>query len=265
MILAIIQARMRSTRLPNKTMLRVLGRPLIDYLLERLSKSRKIDQIIVATTKNREDDQIADFVKCRGYNIFRGSEMDVLARFYYAAKKYQPKHIVRITGDCPLIDPQICDLLIEQYLRQGVDYARLSPKFAEGLDCEVFSYNVLKYCFINAKFKSEREHVTLYVHDNINLFKKLILDNYIDDSKFRITVDEPEDFQVVKTIIESLTNQGSLPLKFTAIKQFLLKHPDILEINTHIIRNQGLLISLKKIPKTYNKSSKYDLCRVSSR
>jgi len=245
MILAIVQARMSSSRLPGKVLKQVLGRPLISYLLERLSLSRHIDKIVIATTTDKDDDVICEYVNSQQFSFYRGSKEDVLSRYYFAAAKYKPDSIMRITADCPLIDPGICDRLIDFYKKEKVDYACLSPRFAEGLDCEVFTFKVLEDMHKNAKKKSQREHVSLFLHNNPGMFNKKILDNAVDDSKYRITVDEPEDFEVVKTIIENLYKANSDFLDFQTIKKFLDKNPGVSSKNSHIIRNEGLLKSLQ--------------------
>jgi len=245
MILAIVQARMSSSRLPGKVLKEVKGKPLIGYLLERLSASKRINKIMVATTIDKDDDAVYNYVRSLKFDVYRGSNEDVLSRYYFAAEKYKPDSVMRITGDCPLIDPGICDRLIDFYIKEKADYACLSPRFAEGLDCEVFGFKVLEAMYKNAKKKSEREHVSLFLHNNPGMFNKKILDNTADDSKYRITVDEPEDFEVAKAIIENLYKSNSDFFDFQAIKKFLDKNPGISRKNSHIIRNEGLLKSLQ--------------------
>ncbi len=229
MILAIVQARMTSARLPGKVMKQVLGKPLIAYLLERLKFARRIDKIIVASSQHKSNDEMCKYIKSKGFGIYRGSENDVLERFYRAAAKYNPKDILRITGDCPLIDPEICDRLIDVYLKEKADHVCLSPRFAEGLDCEIFSFRALEIAYRNARMQSEREHVSLYIHNHPELFRKNIIENKADDSKYRFTVDRPEDFEVVKAIIENLYGENLSSFSFKEIKQFLDRHPDIFQ------------------------------------
>lgn len=236
---------MSSSRLPGKVLKEVLGKPLMGYLLERLSASKRINKIMVATTTDKDDDVVYDYVKSLQFDVHRGSNQDVLSRYYFAAAKYKPDSVMRITADCPLVDPGICDQLIDFYIKEKVDYACLSPRFAEGLDSEIFTFKVLEDMHKNAKKRSEREHVSLFLHNNPGMFNKKILDNAVDDSKYRITVDEPEDFEVVKTIIENLYKANSNFFDFQAIKKFLDKNPEISRKNSHIIRNEGLLKSLQ--------------------
>jgi len=250
MIVAIIQARMGSSRLPNKVMKKVLGKPLINYLLERVCVVDKIDQIVLATTTNHEDDNLAKHVASMGYKVFRGSEDDVLSRYYNAFLDLKDQidksnAIVRITGDCPLIDPYLIDKVIKVYQEKEMDYVALSPNFSEGLDVEIFSEDLLIKAFNEAKLPSEREHVSLFFHNNKSLFNMYRIKNSSDDSKYRITVDEDKDFVVVKSIIEYLTNKN-LVMNTHNIKEYLNNNPNIYEINANIIRNEGLYISLEK-------------------
>jgi spore coat polysaccharide biosynthesis protein SpsF (cytidylyltransferase family) len=249
MFVAIIQARMGSTRLPGKVMKKILDKPLIAYLLERVSKSKYIDKIILATTTNIEDNVLSDYVTNLGYEVFRGSEDDVLGRYYNAYLtlgnlKNDVKGIVRITGDCPLFEVYNCDLLINNFINKNLDYNFLSPNFAEGLDCEVFTTRALNEAYKNAKLKSEREHITQYLHNNKDLYKIEPFDKIIDDSKYRITIDEPEDFIVVENIIKFF-DKNCIELRFENIKKYLDENQNIFNINSSIIRNEGLIKSLK--------------------
>ncbi|MBL4911535.1 MAG: glycosyltransferase family protein [Alteromonadaceae bacterium] len=242
-IIAIVQARMGSTRLPGKVMQKIINKPMIEILLSRLSQSKLITQIILATSLNEENDELCEFVKSLHYSVFRGNEDDVLDRFVKASEKTNADHIVRITGDSPLIDPFICDQLIEYYLQEKADYAYLSSHFCEGLDCEVISKRALDIANKNANKMSEREHVTLYLYDHPELFLNVKLTNNTDDSHYRFTVDNQEDFTVVSNIIENnIANLQSLTSFQT--KQYLDNHPEIKKLNSHIIRNEGLLKSI---------------------
>ena len=242
----IIQARMSSTRLPGKIMLEVMGEPLIGHMVARLKHCKRIDDIIVATSDDESNDKMCEYLYRRNVKIFRGSEEDVLERFYKAAKKYAINNIVRLTADCPLIDPQIVDKYISKFFIEDLDYIYPKPTFAEGLDTEVFTFESLEKAYKNARMRSEREHVTLYFHNNPHLFNSLKLKNCTDDSKYRITIDEPEDFEVVKKIIEALYTNENNPFGIEEIKDFLDKNPEIYRINADVIRNEGLIKSLEK-------------------
>jgi len=250
MISVIIQARMGSSRLPNKVMKEVLEKPLINYLLERVSLAKNVDRIIVATTTKSEDDSLAKHVTSLGYDVFRGSEDDVLSRYYHAFYEFKgevdgPNAIVRITGDCPLIDPNLIDEVIKVYHEKSMDYVALSPGFPEGLDVEIFSEGLLMQAFNDARLPSEREHVALFFHNNPSLFNMCRVQNSTDDSSYRITVDEEQDFIAVKSIIEYFS-KNNLIMNTQNIKDYLDNNPIIYNMNANIIRNEGLQISLEK-------------------
>jgi len=246
MVSAIIQARMTSSRLPGKVMLEIRGKPVLTYLIERVRAIPHIDQVVIATTDNATDDVLENFCKREGILCYRGSENDVLCRYFEAARLFGARHIARITSDCPLIDPQICGNAIGLYFREKLDYLCLSQAFAEGLDFEIFSFDALEIAHERATRKYEREHVTRYFHNHPESFRLGKMENNCDDSRYRITIDEPEDFDVVKTLVEALHEEGAEPFPFSAVKQYLDEHQDIFQKNAHIIRNEGLLISLKK-------------------
>lgn len=244
-ITAIIQARMTSTRLPGKVLMEVMGRPLLSYQIERLRFSKAIDEVVIATTTNKEDERIVALADSEGLKHYCGSEHDVLERYYCAAIACQAENIMRLTADCPLIDPSLLDGMIEVFVAEKADYIFPSSRFAEGTDSEMFTFSALSKAHYNAKLRSEREHVSRYFHNNPELFRIVKLENKTDDSKYRFTVDEKEDFAVVKMIIESLYDVSKSVFGIDKIKQFLDKHPDIININSHIVRNEGLLKSLQ--------------------
>lgn len=234
---------MGSTRLPSKAMKPAAGKPLIGHLLERLSKSEIIDNIILATSDNPNDDKLVQYVSKLGFDVFRGSESDVLDRYYQAAKKYQPEVIVRITGDCPLIDYQVTDQIIKYFLKHDFDYVSNvdPPTFPDGLDTEVFSFQALETAWQEASQQHEREHVTPYIRES-GLFKTGNVANDEDLSGERWTVDEPEDFELIKTIIEGLEiSKGYYGLK--EIIDYKKAHPEIFQNKEYIKRNEGANMS----------------------
>lgn len=245
-ISAIIQARMMATRLPGKVLLEVMGRPLLSYMLEALEHCLSIKEIIIATTNNGQDDPIVSFAQNYDLKIYRGSEDDVLDRHYQAAKKYECEHIMRLTADCPLIQPHICDKVAQLYFSSGCDYALTGQTFAEGIDCEIFSFEALGRAWKEARLKSEMEHVTLHFRNKPELFQTETLENETDDGKYRVTVDEPNDFQVVKEILEHLYGKRKSYIRIEDIKCFLDSHPQVYALNSDIIRNEGLLKSLEE-------------------
>jgi glutamate-1-semialdehyde 2,1-aminomutase len=200
---AIVQARMGSTRFPNKVMQPILGIPMIELLFARLTKSKYIDQIILATSCDPRNQPLVDHVRQLGYDVFQGSENDVLDRYYHAAKEHDSTVVVRITGDCPLIDPQLVDTVIAEFTAKGVDYASNTnpPSFPDGLDTEVFSFEALRIAWEKAKQPAEREHVTPYIRLS-GRFRASNIENANDCSGLRWTVDEPCDFNVVQRIYE---------------------------------------------------------------
>ena len=238
MIAAIIQARMGSTRLPGKVLRELSGIPMLQFQVNRVRKSRLLNQVIVATSTLPQDDEIASF--CSGNDIpcFRGSENDVLSRYYETAKAYSVDTVVRLTADCPLVDPAVIDRSIELFENGGLDYVAntVPPEtshFPDGSDVEIFSIQALERANREATSESDREHVTFYFwkSEQKNSFSSGQLDNDQDWSKYRFTVDYPEDYDVVTRIVESLnrSNQfGSLE----EIIAILKKNSDIVKLNS---------------------------------
>lgn len=243
-VTAIIQARMGSTRLPGKVLMPIMGRPLLDYLMERIKRCSSVDDIIIATTRLAEDDAIAQYCEEREIHCYRGSSENVLERYHDAARTFEAKHIMRLTGDCPLCEPAICDKVAEEFFQHEADYVFTGSSFAEGLDCEVFSFHALKIASEQALLSSEKEHATLFFRNHPELFQTLALENETDDSLYRVTVDESEDFAVVEAVIEALVPTLGLGFTFDDVRNFLEKAPAIRSMNTHIVRNEGLMKSL---------------------
>lgn len=244
-VVAIIQARMSSTRLPGKVLMPVMGRPLLSYLLERAKRIRGLDNIVVATTTAAVDDPIVGVAEAAGVDVARGSESDVLDRYYRAAVAAEAAHVMRLTADCPLLDPLVCEQVLARYSSERADYCHTSPRFAEGLDCEVFSMELLRQAWQRACLKSEREHVTLYLHNHRADYHMIQLDQDRDDSAYRITVDEPADFEVVSAVLTALYPVFGANLDLQAVLTFLAEHPDIHARNARIERNAGLRKSLE--------------------
>ncbi len=235
---------MTSTRLPGKVLKEVLGKPLLSYQIERLRRVKEIAQIVVATTTNQEDGPIVEFCKKEGVAMYRGSEDDVLDRYYQAARLYNADPVMRITADCPFIDLEVVKAVIETYREGEYEYVVTGPSFAEGFDCEIFSFAMLELAWKNAEKKYEREHCTMFLHNHPELCKKFTLENTTDDSKYRVTVDEPQDFEVVKTILEALYPVNP-EFSGSDVKAFLDSYPDVAALNSTIIRNEGLQKSLE--------------------
>ena len=237
-VVALVQARMGSTRLPNKVMKKIVDRPLIQLLLDRLSKSKEIDEIIVASSTNSNNDKLDKFVSGLGYVCSRGSENDVLNRFYQAAKESCADVIVRITGDCPLVDPDLVDQVIQKYKSTMVDYVSNTspPTFPDGLDIEVFSFTALSKAQNETTSNFDREHVTPYLK-NPNFFAQASVSYTKNLSSLRWTVDEPSDLSVVTSVFEYFHPR----IKFSWLEVLDLQNqqPDIFAGNQNINRNEG--------------------------
>lgn len=244
----ITQARTGSTRLPGKVLKEIEGKSLLQIHLNRLSKCKNVSKIIVATTTNEEDSIIYDKAIAWGFNASRGSELDVLDRFYQAVKDKKADWIVRVTSDCPLLDPSLVDDVIAFVQERNMDYGSnvLIERFPDGQDIEVFKFSALEIAWKNAKLKSEREHVTPYIRNNADnkgddLFSTINYPCEKDYSKIRMTVDEPRDFDLIKLLINKLGIDKSW-LEYT---NYMIKN-NLTKINDQIIRNEGLLKSLKE-------------------
>lgn len=236
-VVAIIQARMGSTRLPGKVLKRVLGKPLLEYQLERVRRSKTIDEIIVATTSNENDDPIADLCKRLSIKVYRGSEDDVLARYFKAATVYHADIIVRLTSDCPLIDPEVIDQVVTFYLKNTdkFDYVSntLKRTYPRGLDTEVLPYRVLKEADHLADKKPYREHVTLYVYRHPEIYRLGNYSNSIDKSHYRWTVDTEEDFLLIKELLERIPQNGD-HFSWKKIMEAFEKSPELNRINNNV-------------------------------
>lgn len=248
-ILAITQARTGSTRLPGKVLKVIQNKTLLDIHLERIKKAKKVDQLLVATTIEPEDEIIAHVAVKHHLPYSRGSVSNVLDRFYQAALPYNPTWIVRLTSDCPLIDPALIDLIIDKALATDVDYCSntLNPTFPDGMDVEVFKFSTLQKSFREASLHSDKEHVTPFIHQNSSffgktMFKSLNFENTENYSKVRLTVDEASDFEVIKTLIEKLGTDED----WKTYADYYLSNDLVNKINKHIKRNEGYDTSLEK-------------------
>lgn len=207
-IAVIIQARMDSTRLPGKVLMPISGKPMVQHVLDRLSFAKKIDMIILAIPNTKENDVLEKFAKENDIIYVRGSEEDVLERYYKAAEKFKVDVIVRITADCPLIDPKIVDLVIEKHLSSKADYTSNNIKrtFPLGLDMQVFNFDVLERAHKEAKSVFDKEHVVPYIHQRPDIFKLESVEaiGVLKRPELRLTVDTKEDLQAVRGIYKSL-------------------------------------------------------------
>jgi len=232
-IVGIVQARMGSTRLPGKVLKKVNGIPLLQYQLERMRQAKLLDELVIATTST--SDAIFKFCKENNVQYFLGSENDVLDRYYQTAKNYGADIVVRMTSDCPVIDPNIIDCIIEYFLNNDFDYVSNTIKrtFPRGMDTEVLTMDALKHAYNKAQKEYEREHVTPYIYLNSNQFKIGHYFGKIDNSHIRLTVDTKEDFELISLIISELYEKDN---NFTLehILKMLEAEPELLKINAHI-------------------------------
>ncbi|WP_201767576.1 cytidylyltransferase domain-containing protein [Sediminibacterium sp. C3] len=243
----VTQARIGSTRLPCKVLKKIGDKELLQIHLDRLRKCKNVSEIVVATTMNEEDDIIYNKAIEWGFIAFRGSEADVLDRFYHSVKEKNADWIVRVTADCPLIDSILVDQVIEFVQKSNNDYGSnvLIENFPDGQDVEVFRFSALEAAWLNAKLLSEREHVTPYIRNNSNftggnLFKAINYPCDVDYSKIRMTVDEESDFLLIERLINDLGVEKTW-LEYT---NYILEN-NLNLINSFIIRNEGLLKSIK--------------------
>ena len=245
-ITVMIQARTGSRRLPRKVLAKIAGKPMIWHVINRIQKTKGVEQIILLTTNKKEDEILLNIAKDSGILGFAGSEQNVLERYYECAIKFDADPIIRITGDCPLIDPKIVQDMIKFYQMHNYDYITntLPPTYPDGLDVEVFSFHVLKKTFFNAKLKSDLEHVTSYIRRNNKKFNVFNYTTVHDLSAYRWTVDEKNDLLFVRKIFTKMKPKKVFGMD--SVLNIISKNPNIIMINSNIIRNEGYNFSRKK-------------------
>ena len=248
-ILAITQARIGSTRLPGKILKTVKGETLLEIHLKRVLQSKLISKLKVATTIETDADKIVDVANRFGIDVYKGSVNNVLERFYQTAKPENPDWVVRLTSDCPLIDPVEIDKVIQHAINNDLDYVSnaLEPTYPDGLDTEVFKFSALEKAYNEAKATSELEHVTPYIWKNStfkggSIFSSDCVMNEKDYSGLRLTVDTLEDFLVIEKLITMLGTHKPWMEYVKAMEE----NPEIQELNKHFARNEGYEKSIKK-------------------
>lgn len=249
-IILITQARTGSSRLPNKVLKKIKNKTLLEIHVDRIKKAKNVSKIIVATTIKKEDDIIENEAKRLGVSFSRGSENDVLDRFYQAVKMNKPDLVVRLTSDCPLIDPVLIDAVIEKAIIEKVDYCSntLIESFPDGQDIEVFTFKALEEAWRNSVLISEREHVTPYIKKNSSFLKKSIFTAFNYESNLsqyanvRMTVDEPNDLITIEKLIDEL----GVNAKWYEYSELYIKTKSIFNLNSEIVRNEGYLKSINK-------------------
>ena len=234
----IVQARMGSERLPGKVLKEVLGKPLLGYQCERLERVKLKDKLVVATTTHASDDAVVEFCQARHLVYFRGSEQDVLERYYEVATREGAEAIVRLTADCPLIDPEIVDRVIEFYLKNlsKFDYVSnvLERTYPRGMDCEVFGYPVLVEAHHQAQLAAEREHVTSFIYTRPERYRLGSVTSIgKNESRHRWTVDTPEDFELIRKILTELYPKNQA-FSTQDVLELLARNPDWENLNAHI-------------------------------
>ena len=246
-IVCIIQARFSAKRLPGKVLFGLEGKTVLERVVERVKKSRLIHEVAVATSINQKDSKIVKLCSVKRIRVYCGSEDDVLDRYFQAARLLEAGHIVRITADCPLIDPLLIDKVIRLHLKNKSDYTSntLKETFPDGEDVEVFRFGALKQAWENAGFFSEREHVTAYIRKHPKSFKLVNLACHNDFSSKRWTLDEKADYKFIRLIYKRLYRKNRI-FGIKDILGLLKRHPEYERINNGIIRNEGYLKSLRE-------------------
>ncbi len=245
--IAIIQARMGSSRLPGKVLADIAGKSMIQRVIERVAAAQSIDAVVVATTNTREDDILVESLKNQiACDVFRGSVDDVLTRFYECSKLHCAELIVRVTADDPLKDPQIIEKAISMMTKDpSLDYCSntIDPSYPEGLDIEVVSFSALERAYIEAQLLSEREHVTPYIWKQPDIFNVLNFKSDRDLKDWRWTVDKPEDLDFMRRIFKEFNGRPLVPYQDVVV--WLDSNPEVRQINSGISRNEGYIKSIK--------------------
>jgi spore coat polysaccharide biosynthesis protein SpsF (cytidylyltransferase family) len=247
-IIAVLQARCSSTRFPGKVLKNLDGKPMFVYQAKRIIRSKKINKLIVATSNSSSDNSIATACNTYQLDCFRGCLDNVLSRFYFATKEYQPDYVVRLTADCPLIDASIIDRCIDKIEEGNFDYVSncCDRTYADGMDVEIFTFEALEFAFQNARLSSEQEHVTPYIWKNQDLFSLgSIVDNE-DMSSLRLTVDYEEDLQLIDHIVKYYNSVEKKHFSYQDIKQYIRNNPKIITMNNQYACNEGYKNSLEK-------------------
>lgn len=250
-VIILTQARIGSTRFPQKVLKKIGEESLLSIHLKRLKKSENASKIVVATTFEKESDKIVEIAMLENVEAVKGSTDDVLDRFYQAAKNDKPDFVVRVTSDCPLIDHRLIDQVIEMTIQNNLDYGAniLVEEFPDGQDIEVIKWSALEKAWLEAKLPSEREHVTPYIRKNTDfnggtLFKAMNFPANANYNQVRMTVDEPSDLDTITLLISKL----GLDESWKTYADFIVENPKVFE-NQKIVRNEGYIKSLEKDDK----------------
>lgn len=244
--LALIQARCGSSRLPNKVLADLAGKTDIQWVIERVKRSKLVDEVMIVTSIEKNNLPLIKLCAELGTRVFVGSENDVLDRYYQAAKLIKPEYVIRITADCPVFDWRYLDMAIDM-MDEETDYlGELTESFPDGLDIEIIKYSVLVESWKNANLMSEREHVTQYVKKRPDIYKLKNLECPIEGlGNKRWTLDEDRDYEMISHIYNYFISQGKEDFITEDILEYLSKNPEVEKINMDIMRNEGLQKSLK--------------------
>ena len=249
MIAAIIQARMGSTRLPGKGLADISGKPMAQRVIERVKATSTVDTVVLATTEDEEDTPLSELGDALGIEVFRGSRDDVLDRYYRAALAFRGDVIVRVTADCPLMDPSIIDRTVGVYLDGDYDHVSTAypvATFPDGLDVWVFSFAALEKAWTEASLPSDREHVTTYMWNNPDRFRLCNISNPEDLSTMRWTVDDRRDLEFVRQVYSHLDDGTGQIFGMGEVLALIERHSDLSRINLGISRDEGYQKSLEE-------------------
>lgn len=239
-IVAIIEARMNSSRLPGKVLMKAAGIPMLKHLVDRLKKVKLIDEIVIATTTNPKDIEIINFSKKKKIKFYRGSEEDVMSRVIEAAEKVNADLIVEITGDCPIVDTSLVSQMINIFLNNNVDYVNNVDirSYPDGMDVQVFKLETLKRSSVLTYNQKDREHVTLHIRKNPQLFSRInvVAPDELFWPKLGLTLDEYEDFILLKKIIENFFAKKKENFSCRDVLDFLNENEELLKINKKVKR-----------------------------
>lgn len=239
-VVCIIQARTGSTRLPNKIFLDLAGKPVLERVIDRVRAAETVNQVVIACPDSEQNNIIEEFVDgLEGIGLFRGSEDDVLGRYYQAAKKYSADVVIRITSDCPLMDPEVIDKVVKVFLDNQSDYVAniLGERtYPRGLDIEVFSFATLEKMAQIATEAEDREHVTLYLRKHPEEFSTANVTHHTDYSAYRLTLDEKDDYTLISKIYERMPAND---YSFEHVVALLEREPELAEINKTVIQKYG--------------------------
>lgn len=243
-IVCIIQARMNSTRLPGKVLLPLAGRAVLSHVVERLSCCTSLSEVVVATSDEASDDVLAQWCLDHGVKVFRGNLNDVLDRYYHCALEHEAQAVVRITADCPALDPVLVDEVVRGFQLGSYDLFYLSGEFPDGLDCAVFSFSALQRAWREAQLPSEREHVAPFMLNHPQWFRQGQLNKFKGLAHHRWTLDEPRDLAFLQSVFQRLHRPVGQPFLTQDLLDLLEREPELLQTNYGIVRNEGLIKSL---------------------